>query len=907
MKSILGNLNAAQREAVLYENKPLLIIAGPGSGKTRVITHRIAYLVHQRNIQPHRILAATFTKKAATEMKNRLEGLIGDRSCESLWSGTFHSLGFRILREEVNLERLCYVDPVSVYDPDDGKTIIRRILGELGYDLKPSDREKKRELRSKIKGFQKSISDYKKANAVPTSKELRKVFLRYQEMLKDDNAIDFDDMLVLPVRLFEEYPEILKRYQERFQHVCVDEYQDTNEIQNELIRLLIGKHRGVTVVGDDDQSIYAFRGADVANILQFEAEYNAHVVRLEQNYRSTRTIVSAASNMIQNNSSRLEKKLWTKNEEGDVLICYEAKNQFNEVEWVGNKIEELKAQDVSYSECAVFYRTNQQANEFDKTFSRMRIPFEIVGGFGFFERREIKDILAYLKVICNPTDTLSLERIIRNTSCGIGSVTLTNLIHFAETQKVSLFEAIRRFDETNFSPGIKNRVRRFIEIFENLSVDNKASEVLNTVLERTKYLRKLQDSRSVQSETRGRNVIELIERVQDYELDNLEAKVGDFLIDSALITIGGIENNDAAPRVNLMTLHKSKGLEFSYVFIVGCEQGFIPYEHESDEVGESEAGYKEAQERSLEEERRLFYVGITRAMKQVFLVYAQARFLYGRLEYRKRSPFIDEIPNTLFDFKTKEIKTIRETTEKYGSWKPSRYNPATRDLILEAAETLRIREYEKTVSLLQEIIVMSPGFDEAYYANLNQGCDCLKHSEFEDAITFLEEAIAINPDIVEVHYILSIAYLGISEFADTIPPFLYLERAKSVITEAKMIIKETFQLSAQVLDIVKELSYQLLEAIDEQELLLGENIIITPVLEYYDTIEKLEVLNRQIEEAKDILYKINEAVAKQDKDALARLETLHNSSIVSLLFRVNSDLRNYVEIQNQTITSLSFI
>ena len=883
MEPILANLNASQREAVMYENKPLLIIAGPGSGKTRVITHRIAYLIQHQDIRPYCILTATFTKKAAAEMKNRLESLLGDRSCESLWTGTFHSIGFRILREDVNLERLRYIDPVSVYDPEDGKTIIRRILGELGYDLKTRDREERRELKRKINIFQKSISFSKKAESIPVSKELRTVFLRYHEILKDDNAIDFDDMLVLPVRLFEEYPKILKRYQERFQHVCVDEYQDTNEIQNKLIRLLAGKHKAITVVGDDDQSIYAFRGADIANILQFEEEYNAHVIRLEQNYRSTRTIVAAASNMIQNNSIRLEKRLWTENEKGNALISYEAKNQFDEAEWVANQIKNLKAQDVGYSECAVFYRTNQQANEFDKTFSRMRIPFEIVGGFGFFERREIKDILAYLKVICNPTDTLSLERIIRNTPCGIGSVTLTNLRHFAEKRNVSLFEAIQRFDGTNFAQGIKSRVRRFIEIFEGLEVDDEAGKVLNTILERTKYLKKLQDSRSVQAETRGRNIIELIERVQDYELDNLGAKVGDFLIDSALITIGGPEDNDAAPRVNLMTLHKSKGLEFPYVFIVGCEQGFIPYEHGSDEAGEFEAGYREAQERSLQEERRLFYVGITRAMKQVFLVHAQARFLYGMLEYRKRSPFINEIPNTLLDCKIK------------------------RDLILQAAETLRIKEYEKTVSLLQEIIVMIPGFDEVYYANLNHGCDSLKHGDFEDAITFLEEAIAINPEIIEVHYILSIAYLKISEFEDTIPPFLYLERAKSAITEAKIIIKETSQLSPQILDIVEELSYQLLEAIDEQEFLLRENIIITPVLEHYDTIEKLEVLSHQIEEAKDILYEINEAVAKQDKDTLARLEALHNSPIASLLFRINSDIRNYMDIRNQTITSLSFI
>ena len=574
MESILENLNATQRDAVLYENKPLLIIAGPGSGKTRVITHRIAYLVRQRNIRPHRILAATFTKKAATEMKNRLASLIGDRSCESLWSGTFHSLGFRILREDVNLERLRYIDPVSVYDPEDGKTIIRRILGELGYDLKTRDREEKRELRRKINGFQKSISLYKKANRIPSSRELRTVFLRYQGMLKDDNAIDFDDMLVLPVRLFEEYPEILRQYQKRFLHICVDEYQDTNEIQNKFIRLLAGKHKAITVVGDDDQSIYAFRGADVANILQFEAEYNARVVRLEQNYRSTRTIVDAVSQMIQNNSIRLKKNLWTDNDEGEVLTCYEAENQFDEAEWVGNQIEALKAQNASYSDCAVFYRTNQQANELDKTFSRMRIPFEIVGGFGFFERREIKDILAYLKVICNPTDTLSLERIIQNTSCGIGPVTLMHLKRFAEMENATLFEAIQKFDKTNFSFGIKNRVGRFAEIFEGLTANNKASGVLNTVLGKTKYLQKLQDSRSVQAETRGRNVMELIERVQDYESDNPEAKVGDFLIDSALITIGGTGDDNTIPSVNLMTLHKSKGLEFPYIFIVGCEQGF---------------------------------------------------------------------------------------------------------------------------------------------------------------------------------------------------------------------------------------------------------------------------------------------------------------------------------------------
>ena len=829
MKSILGNLNVAQREAVLYENKPLLIIAGPGSGKTGVITHRIAYLIRQRNIQPHCILAATFTKKAATEMKNRLEALIGDRSCESLWAGTFHSLGLRILRQDINLERLCYIDPVSVYDPDDGKTIIQRILGELGYDLKPLDRERKRVLRHKIKVLQKSISDYKKANAVPTSTELRKVFLRYQEMLKDDNAIDFDDMLVLPVRLFEEYPEILRHYQEKFQHVFVDEYQDTNKIQNKLIRLLSGKYQAVTVVGDDDQSIYAFRGADVTNILQFEQEYNAYVIRLEQNYRSTRKIVAAASKMIQNNSSRLEKGLWTENEEGEVLTCYEAESQFEEAEWIGNQIKELKSQDISYSDCAVFYRTNQQANEFDKTFSRMQIPFEIVGGLGFFERREIKDILAYLKVICNPTDTLSLERIIQNTSCGIGSVTLMHLRHFAEARNVPLFEAIQQFDGTNFPPRIKNRVRRFIEIFEGLTANNKAGETLNTVLGRTKYLQKLQDSRSVQAETRGRNVVELIERIQDYELDNPEATIGDFLIDSALIAIGGIENDDATPRVNLMTLHKSKGLEFAYVFIAGCEQGLIPYDRKSDEADEYEAGYREAIARSLEEERRLFYVGATRAMKQIFLVHARERFLYGLLEYRKRSPFIDEIPNSLLDFKRRERKVIREAPEGYGYRKFHRYVPIAREIILEremileAVEMLRIREHEGTARLLQEMIAMNSGFDEAYCININRGCDRLEHSEFEDASIFLEEAIAINPEFDEARYILGIVYLKLSELEDSLPSSVYLDEAEEVVIDP-LINPDLAKGYRELLEAKTELYRQFLEVVEDQRFALQKNI-----------------------------------------------------------------------------------
>ena len=865
MKSILENLNVAQREAVLYKNKPLLIIAGPGSGKTRVITHRIAYLIRQQNIQPHRIFAATFTKKAASEMKKRLENLIGDRSCESLWAGTFHSLGFRILREDFNLERLDYSDPVSVYDTYDGKTIIRRILDELGYDLKTSDREQKKKLNRKVSNLQRDISRYKTAGDVPSSGELRKVFLRYQQMLKNDNAIDFDDMLVLPVRLFQKFPKILEQYQEKFLHAFVDEYQDTNMIQNELIRLLSGKYYAITVVGDDDQSIYKFRGANIANILQFEQEYDAHIVRLEQNYRSTRNIVDAASQMIQNNPVRLEKELWTENDAGKTLICCEVYNQFDEAEWIGNKIQELQTQGVSYSDCAIFYRINQQANQFDKTFSHLNIPFEVIGRIGFFERKEIKDVLAYLKLVCNKTDNLSLERIIHNTSCGIGAVTLTHIRHFAETLQVSLFEAILKFDKSRFPSALKNRVRRFLEIFKGLDASNKAIEALNAILERTEYLKKLQDSNSVQAETRGRNVLELIERVQEYQSDNPKTSVADFLIDSALITIGGTEENDTTPKVSLMTLHKSKGLEFPYVFIPGCEQSFIPYDAELDEAGEYDAGYREAESGSLDEERRLFYVGITRAMKQVFLVHANERFIYGSVKHRKKSPFINEIPATLLNFIKSNKKTLVNSIEETHRFPSSqskrtadeseknyqnlsdvrriverkvftfpsrlvatvdlrRWAPDTREVILEAIEFLNIRDYERTIELLQEMAAMNRGFNRAYYTNLALGCDSLKQEELDNAIMFFQEAISANPECSEAHYILSIACLKMSQFRDSQLPFLYLDQAKKSLLEAVM-INDLSRIPRFFMEVITELSYQLLQAINDQEISLHENIV----------------------------------------------------------------------------------
>lgn len=639
--SIYDTLNTQQQEAVFHTEGPVLILAGAGSGKTRVLTHRIAYLIEEKGVNPWNIMAITFTNKAAGEMRERVDKIVGFGS-ESIWVSTFHSSCVRMLRRFI--DRLGFDTNFTIYDTDDQKTLMKDICKRLDIDTKIY----------KERAIMAAISSAKDELVGPEEYELkvmgdfskRKIALAYKEYqkeLKKNNALDFDDLIMKTVELFQACPDVLEYFQERFKYIMVDEYQDTNTAQFKFVSLLAGKYKNLCVVGDDDQSIYKFRGANIGNILGFENVFpDAKVVRLEQNYRSTQNILNAANQVIQNNMERKRKTLWTENAEGEKLHFRQFMNAYEEAEYiVGDISKKVREQDAQYRDIAILYRTNAQSRLFEEKFLMANIPYKLVGGVNFYARKEIKDLLAYLKTVDNARDDLAVRRIINVPKRGIGATTLTRVQDYAVSMGMSFYEALKEANAISTLGRAATKVEPFVTFIQTLR--SKAeylspSELLKDIIESTGYVKELEAEGTEEAEARIENIDELITKVVSYEEENEEPTLSGFLEEVALVAdIDSVDGDDN--QVLLMTLHSAKGLEFPFVYLAGMEDGMFPsyMTITSDDPTE------------IEEERRLCYVGITRAMKDLTLTCAQQRMIRGETQYNKVSRFIKEIPRELVE------------------------------------------------------------------------------------------------------------------------------------------------------------------------------------------------------------------------------------------------------------------
>ena len=639
--SIYDTLNKEQKEGVLNTDGPLLILAGAGSGKTRCLTHRIAYMIDEMGVKPWNILAITFTNKAAGEMRERVDRLVGF-GADQVWVSTFHSMCVRILRRHIDL--LGFDTDFTIYDTDDQKTVVKGICKRLNIDTKMY---KERALMSTISSLKDDligVREYEIEAASDYGKAVyAKVYREYQETMQKNNALDFDDLIVKTVELFKSRSEVLDYYQERFRYIMVDEYQDTNTAQFELVRLLADKYRNLCVVGDDDQSIYKFRGANIRNILDFEKYFpETKVVKLEQNYRSTQSILDAANAVIQNNRGRKAKTLWTAKEKGNKIHFRQFDNAYEEAEYIAEDVvrKERKG-NAQYTDCAVIYRTNAQARLLEERMIMEGIPYNVVGGTNFYSRAEIKDILAYLKTIDNGRDEVAVRRIINIPKRGIGAATLEKLEDYAEMREISLYEAMEMADEIMSLGKTSAKIRPFVQLIRSLRREAEeltVAELISEIIERTGYKEYLQDNDSETADDRMANVDELITKAVAYQEMNDEPTLTEFLAEVALVAeIDNVDGDDN--RVLLMTLHSAKGLEFPNVYLAGMEDGLFP----------GQAALWNDNPEDLEEERRLAYVGITRAMNDLTLTYARSRMLRGETQYNSVSRFVREIPEELLD------------------------------------------------------------------------------------------------------------------------------------------------------------------------------------------------------------------------------------------------------------------
>jgi DNA helicase-2/ATP-dependent DNA helicase PcrA len=627
----LADLNPAQREAVLATEGPVLVIAGAGSGKTRVLTHRIAHLVSACGVKPQEVLAITFTNKAAGEMKERLEGILGDIA-PRMWVMTFHAACGRILRREA--PRLGYRSNFTIYDQADQVRLVKQCLEELERDPK---RFVPRGIHAQISMAKNHLigpDEYKTRVASFFDQTVADAYALYQRRLHSSNAVDFDDLLMLTVEVLERFPEALARWQKAFRYVLVDEYQDTNHAQYRLLQLLAGKHRNVFAVGDPDQSIYAFRGADIRNILEFERDFGgALLVALEQNYRSTNAILRAANAVIGHNRERKPKNLWSELGEGDPVRVVEVEDEHAEARFVAAEVASLIEEGFSGSELAVFYRTNAQSRVLEDVLVRQEIAYQVIGGPKFYERAEIKDAIAYLQVIDNAYDAVSLTRIANRPRRGIGDASLARMQTFADSQNISLWEALERADEAGVGAAPLKAVERFRTLMQSLmagALELSVPELLERVLERSGYLESLEAERTVEAQGRIENLLELVGVAREYREQADEPTLSEFL---QQISLFSDQDELAGERslVTLMTLHNAKGLEFRAVFLIGMEEGVFPHSRSLEEQG-------------LEEERRLAYVGLTRAKERLTLTHAASRSLWGARGFNLPSRFLDELP-----------------------------------------------------------------------------------------------------------------------------------------------------------------------------------------------------------------------------------------------------------------------
>ena len=662
MSELLENLNDKQQEAVEYMAGPLLILAGAGSGKTRVLTYKIAYLLEKEIVKPWQILAITFTNKAAKEMKERVEALVGQVS-NDMWLGTFHSVCVRILKREIEL--LGYTRGFNIFDEIDKEKVIKEVMKKLNIDekvypvglIKSEISKAKEAMKDEISYQKDAMGDFRK-------EEIAKVYNMYQETLKKNNSIDFDDIIMLTVRLFLENPDRLLYYQNKFNYILVDEYQDTNRSQFLLISMLSSATGNICVVGDESQSIYGFRGADISNILNFEQEFpNAKIVKLEENYRSTQNILNAANEVIKNNKSKIDKQLWTENEEGDKIEYKTLNNEYEEVEYVVDEIDDIcRKEHESYSNFAVLFRTNAQARVLEEVFMKAGTPYKLIGGIKFYARKEIKDIISYLKLIQNTNDNIALKRIINEPKRGIGNTALDKLDALSSQSGMSIFEFIQ---DSNNLVGFRSagNIMSFRDMINELIKKKdkiKVSELIKETLKDSGYEDMLNSEGTKETEIRFDNLMEFIGVAIEFENENAENSLGDFLDSIALVS--DVDNLDeSTDAVTLMTMHSAKGLEFDNVFLVGMEEGLFPSKRSIEEDNQTE------------EERRLCYVAITRAKKHLFITNTKKRTLYGSTTYSIPSRFIDEIPENLLSESSIENKENKGVKNSQNTWLDNEY------------------------------------------------------------------------------------------------------------------------------------------------------------------------------------------------------------------------------------------
>ena len=650
--SIYDTLNKEQKEAVFHTEGPLLLLAGAGSGKTRCLTHRIAYLIDEMGVKPWNILAITFTNKAAGEMRERVNQLV-DYGADQVWVSTFHSMCVRILRRHI--DRIGFANEFTIYDTDDQKTVMKNICKRLEINTKIYKERALLGTISSAKDELIGVSEYElnAANDI-NQRTYARVYREYQETLRRNNALDFDDLIVKTVELFKNCPEILDSYQDRFLYIMVDEYQDTNTAQFELVRLLAQKNRNLCVVGDDDQSIYKFRGANIRNILDFEKYFpEAKVIKLEQNYRSTQSILNAANAVISNNERRKDKALWTERGSGELVHFRQFDSAYEEAEYIADDVcRKVRKQGAQYKDFAVLYRTNAQARLLEERMIMEGVPYNVVGGTNFYARAEIKDILAYLKTIDNGRDDVAVRRIINIPKRGIGAVSVEKIEDYAQMRDVSLYDAMELADEIMSLGKTAAKIRPFVQLIRELrkaSSELTIAELIQEIVEKIQYAQYLQDNDDESAEDRIANVDELITKAVAYQEMHDEANLTEFLAEVALVAdIDKVEDDDN--RVLLMTLHSAKGLEFPHVYLAGMEDGLFP----------GQAAIWTNDQEDIEEERRLAYVGITRAMNDLTLTCARSRMIRGETQYNPVSRFVREIPEELLDNKLAEPKRARQ-------------------------------------------------------------------------------------------------------------------------------------------------------------------------------------------------------------------------------------------------------
>jgi DNA helicase-2/ATP-dependent DNA helicase PcrA len=724
VRDLTEGLNPDQLDAVVHGEGPLLVIAGAGSGKTRVLTHRIAHLIGEHDVSPFAILAITFTNKAAEEMRHRVAELVGPVA-QKMWVSTFHSACVRILRRDAS--RLGYPSTFSIYDQSDAQRLTGYVIRDLSLDPKKFTPRGIHSTISQVKNDLVFPEEFAARAAHIFDRKVADIYREYQARLVKAGAMDFDDLLVNVVRLFRECPDVLAHYQQRFQHILVDEYQDTNRAQNEIVLQLAAAHGNVCVVGDSDQSIYKFRGADMTNILEFEQAFpDVTTILLEQNYRSTQTILDAANAVIENNISRKPKALWTDQGSGDKIVRYHADDEGDEAQWVAHSLNRLHDDHHRWGDMAVFYRTNAQSRVVEEALMRAGVPYKVVGGTRFYDRREVKDAVAYLRAVTNPADEVSVKRVLNVPRRGVGDTTIGRLDVWANGHGVTFLDALRRADDAGVTGPARRGIAAFVQLIDDLSdrVADGPATLLQSALDRSGYLAELEAEHTVESAGRIENLEELIGSAQDFET------VDAFLEQIALVAdTDQLDGDDS--RVVLMTLHSAKGLEFPAVFLVGCEEGVFPHLRALTEPDE------------LEEERRLAYVGITRARERLHLSSAWSRMLFGSTQYNPPSRFLDEIPEELIEHAGDRRRgsgraSVRDggdsTWRRRGNWGDRWDNQAVdanRERIVEAAISSGRRAAADTTTGAESLGLRTG--DDVRHAKFGEGVIILIRGEGDKA------------------------------------------------------------------------------------------------------------------------------------------------------------------------------